>query len=76
MKRKNWCTMFPDGNYANCCKEHDFDYSQDGTKTRLKADKDLRACIESMGHPILARVAYVGVRAFGWMFWEEKNGSD
>ena len=40
------CSMFPDGNYGDCCKEHDDVYFFGGAwQSRLQADTDLMSCV-------------------------------
>ncbi len=77
MKRiKDYCTMFPEGDWANCCKEHDDDYCPDSGVDRLTADRGLRDCIECGGRPWLAKFMYVGVRCLGWFFYgKDKHGN-
>ena len=41
------CSMWPDGNYRQCCVEHDRAYHAGGTKEqRRAADEVLRDCVE------------------------------
>ncbi len=70
-KKKDYCTLFPEGNWANCCKDHDEDYSAGSGVSRKKADKKLRKCIEYHGKPNIAAIVYWGVRAFGWLHYKE-----
>lgn len=64
--RTDGCSMSPDFNFGCCCVEHDIVYWKGGTaEERKKADTDLRQCIEGKGHPYLADLYYIGVRAGG-----------
>lgn len=66
------CTFFPDGNYCDCCVEHDKDYYFGGTKKeRLQSDKRLYKCIKSKKgwyNKFVAPVMLVGVRIGGVSF--------
>lgn len=62
------CSMFPDGNYGDCCKTHDDAYFFWGTwQERLVADNELYSCVKDKGwfHHALAPAMWVWVRA-GW----------
>lgn len=52
-----------------CCREHDFQYSEFGTLTRAEADMDLRQCAGKR-HPKRAFIGWVIVRLFGWIYWK------
>ena len=77
------CSLFPDGDYADCCDAHDRDYYRGGTKEERKAsDKRLRDCVRAKGHKYLSRLMYIGVRIggmawlptpFRWGFGQKKN---
>jgi hypothetical protein len=66
------CSMFPDGDYCDCCVEHDKEYFIGGSlKERREADKRLYRCIRSKGgakHKFVAAVMYLGVRIGGVSF--------
>ena len=67
------CTAFPDGNYADCCVEHDKDYYFGGSlKERRASDNKLRECVASKGkgwkRKFLASAMWVGVRIGGVSF--------
>ncbi|HVF46807.1 MAG TPA: hypothetical protein VNA17_04510 [Pyrinomonadaceae bacterium] len=67
------CTMFPDGNYVDCCVEHDKDYYFGGSlKERRASDKRLKECVASKGRgwkrKLLANAMYIGVRVGGVHF--------
>lgn len=66
------CSFFPEGTrkhqslWANCCLRHDFLYWQGGTfQDRLKADRDLKECVEAVGEPEIAVIMLAAVRAGG-----------
>ncbi|MBK6723929.1 MAG: hypothetical protein IPO41_16060 [Acidobacteria bacterium] len=64
------CSLFPDGNYADCCVAHDKDYFFGGTKAQRKAsDERLKQCVLSKGsgwkRKFLATTIYLGVRIGG-----------
>jgi len=64
------CTLFPDGDYADCCEEHDKDYYFGGTNAERKAsDARLKQCVASKGkgwkRRLLAKSVYLGVRLGG-----------
>lgn len=58
------CSMAPDLVFFECCERHDVDYITN--VKRPEADKRLRECIKSTGHPILSWVYWAGVRLGGW----------
>jgi hypothetical protein len=63
------CTAFPDGDYKDCCVEHDKAYYFGGSKQERKvADRTLRDCVRSKGHRFLAPAMYIGVRIGGVAF--------
>ncbi len=63
------CTAFPDGNYRDCCEEHDLDYYKGGSfKERRASDKRLYSCVKSKPgwkNKYRAPMIYLGVRVFG-----------
>ncbi|NOT46418.1 MAG: hypothetical protein HOP17_01525 [Acidobacteria bacterium] len=71
--RSDNCTLFPNGNYADCCVAHDKDYYFGGSlKERRASDKRLRECVRSKGkgwtRRLLADGMYIGVRLAGVSF--------
>ncbi len=68
---KDHCTLFPEGDWAWCCKQHDDDYSAGSGIGRKVADKRLRYCVEQGGKPKTAAVMYWGTRLFGWLFYRK-----
>lgn len=80
------CTAFPDGDWGNCCFEHDKAYFRGGTaKERSLADKKLFQCVNAKSgfhHKIIAPIMWLGVRAggaeflqapFSWGFGQPKT---
>ena len=60
------CSMFPDGDWGDCCVEHDKAYFFGGTKQeRSAADKKLYKCVKGKGHRFIARIMWLGVRIGG-----------
>jgi hypothetical protein len=60
------CTMFPDGDYADCCLAHDRDYYRGGTREERRAsDKRLKECVRARGHKYLSKLMFFGVRLGG-----------
>ena len=63
------CTLFPDGNYRECCYRHDIDYFRGGTeKERSESDKRLYRCVRSRKgwqNEFAAPLMLLGVRVFG-----------
>ena len=81
--KSDGCSLFPDGNYHDCCFEHDKAYYFGGTKVERKAaDRQLCDCVRAKGHRFLAPMMYLGVRIggvawlptpFRWGFGNTKN---
>jgi len=70
------CSDFPDGTprhrelWLQCCIAHDKKYWMGGTYgERLKADMELRACVQSVGEPAIANLMLAGVRVGGSPYW-------
>lgn len=66
------CTCFPEGIigqpdlWEEHCRKHDYLYWKGGTREERKAaDRLLREGIRSEGKPLIAQVAYTGVRIGG-----------
>ena len=67
------CTLFPDGNYADCCIEHDREYHVGGSlKERRASDDLLKKCVLSKGtgwrRKLLGNMIWLGVRVGGVHF--------
>jgi len=62
------CTLFYNGNYRNCCVEHDFAYWRGGgVRDRLRADDGLATCVWHKGSidRLFAPIMWAGVRIGG-----------
>jgi len=60
------CTLAPDFNFSSCCRAHDAAYWRGGScEDRRRADAELHSCIKEKGHPVLAGLYYLTVRATG-----------
>jgi hypothetical protein len=84
------CSAFADAGWVECCVEHDAVYWCGGTaEGRRRADRRLEQCVAELGHPFLARLMYLGVRAggpawipvpwrwgFGWDFPDDGSQRD
>ena len=64
------CTLFPDGNWGECCVVHDIAYWDGGSKTqRLHADQVLASCIVNHTQSLaLSNLVFLGVRLGGTPF--------
>ena len=66
------CSVFPDGTsdhqslWMNCCIRHDLAYWKGGTyKERVKADNDLKKCVENTGEKEISELMLAGVQIGG-----------
>ncbi len=67
--KSDGCSLFPDGDWVECCVVHDFAYWIGGTRgERKNADATLRQCVVDKGHPKTAGLMYYGVR-LGGVWW-------
>ena len=68
--KSDGCSLFPDGNYRECCVQHDRKYFTGGSfKERRAADKQLYKCVRAKGNgKFLASMIYIGVRVGGVHF--------
>lgn len=67
------CSMWPDGNYRQCCVEHDRAYHAGGTKEqRRTADEFLRDCVEGNVFEWLRARGY----SYGWACWLASRFAD
>lgn len=66
------CSLFPDGNYRDCCVAHDRDYYKGGScKERRASDDRLYQCVRKKGrwyNKFVAPIMWVGVRVLGTSF--------
>lgn len=83
--KSDGCSMFPDGDYRDCCVEHDKAYYSGGSwSQRWQADKRLFKCVarkDGWWHKPLAPLIWAGVRiggvgflptSFRWGFGKKK----
>lgn len=64
------CSVAPDLDVGACCEAHDLRYWRGGScDERRSADAELAACIRARGHPLLAKLYFVGVRIGGAPLW-------
>lgn len=57
------CTLYPDGEWADCCVEHDIDYWCGGSvRDRKESDLELRRCVAEKGFAKNGWAMYWGVR--------------
>ena len=67
--KSDGCSLFPDGDYVDCCVEHDKAYYFGGSsKLRREADKKLYKCVaakKGFHHKIIAPIMWLGVRTLG-----------
>ena len=70
--KSDGCSLFPDGNYRDCCVVHDKDYYKGGScKERSESDKRLYRCVKNKKgwyNKIVAPVMWIGVRIGGVSF--------
>lgn len=74
--KSNGCNVVPEGNWGECCIEHDKAYRSGGWFiARLKADIELSRCIARNKNLFAAGLYFVGVRGWGmWAFqWGKKR---
>ena len=64
---KDYCSFVPDGTWGIACEVHDIDYAK-VRAARKYADCAFRDYLVRLGHPLVAKVYYVGVRIFGRLF--------
>jgi hypothetical protein len=69
------CTLAPDFDFTSaCCAAHDSCYEQGGdADAREECDLALCECIADNGYPLLARVYFAAVSAFGWRFFGRRR---
>ena len=73
----DWCSMFPDLDWRDCCVEHDKIYwIWWESKKRLKADINLKNCVINKNHKIIWNLMYIWVRIWwipylptSWRWW-------
>ena len=70
------CSEFPNGSFEHrdlwlkCCTAHDLKYWVGGSyNERIQADLELRACVKTVGKPVIADIMLAGVRVGGSPWW-------
>jgi hypothetical protein len=67
--KSDGCTGFPDGDYTDCCYDHDLAYFKGGSwKDRWRTDQKLYKCVAAKGgfkHKFTATMMWLGVRVMG-----------
>ena len=66
------CSVAPDLDIGACCVAHDLCYLR-AVDSRADCDEALCDCIEEAGRPVLARLYYAAVRAFGWVSYDRRG---
>ena len=80
----DYCTLWPEGWWGDCCKQHDLDYLNQ--VDRKEADTKLLQCVLESPLPvsidspliggslslIIGFIMYIGVRTFGSFFYKKK----
>ncbi|MBE9529297.1 MAG: hypothetical protein IME99_08680 [Proteobacteria bacterium] len=57
------CTLYPDGEWVECCIEHDKEYWCGGSRVKRKeSDLKMKSCIAKKGFGYRANLMYLGVR--------------
>lgn len=78
----DYCTLFPEGWWAHCCKIHDADYA--AQVGQAVADSGLLQCVASSGDgyvlgaasAVVGGVMWLGVRVFGRRFYKKAAPKD
>jgi hypothetical protein len=65
----DYCTLSPDGDWADACQGHDAAYIDPNATSRLAADNELFRCLWKKNRRVVACVYWLAVRAFGWWYW-------
>lgn len=64
--KSDGCSCWPDGEWVECCIEHDLIYWRGGPESkRKKADIRLKKCVSKKGHPFISELMYIGTRLGG-----------
>ena len=66
------CTLWFEGSWAHCCAMHDRRYANKRL-TRKQADELLFRCVKRKAGVVMAYTMYIGVRAFGWYFYDNST---
>ncbi|MGI9035990.1 MAG: hypothetical protein ACR2GD_08125 [Pyrinomonadaceae bacterium] len=74
--KSDGCSLFPNGDYLDCCVQHDLAYFKGGSWTqRWRADGQLKECVaakDGWWHKPLSLVMWSGVRIGGVPFLPTK----
>lgn len=78
----DWCSMFPDWNWKECCVEHDKIYWKGWTKVKKEnSDEELKICVWKKWYPIIGFLMKIWVSIwwspylptnFRWWYWWDK----
>ena len=70
--KSDGCSLFPDGNYRDCCVAHDLDYYHGGSCAERRASDDrLYRCVKNKKgwyNKFVAPIMWIGVRVGGVSF--------
>lgn len=78
------CSGVPEFGQTKCCNDHDYDYRIDSGVSRLRGDWRLACCIwknANKQEKLIKRMElyavsvgyFIGVRCFGWLFYQKKH---
>lgn len=70
--KKDYCTLWPEGNWSYCCKMHDRRYGN-RRLSRLQADILLYRCVKRKHSKCMATIMFLGVRLGGWVSYNRLN---
>jgi hypothetical protein len=72
--KENYCTLFFEGTWGECCRIHDIAYETQEPKGQ--ADIDLYNCVKEADPEVLtwlvAAIVFAGVSLFGSRFYRKK----
>ena len=72
---KDNCTLFPEGNWTDCCAMHDRRYSNNRL-SKYQADKLLFRCVKHKSSIVIAAIMFTGVTLFGhYNYWKAQKES-
>ena len=64
----DYCTLWPEGNWAKCCKRHDRRYANKRIG-KIAADMLLYRCVKRKRGRYIASIMFIGVSLGGWYFY-------
>ena len=67
---KDNCTMWPEGNWSECCARHDKRYSRKAL-SKFKADILLYRCVKRKHSVLMAAIMFLGVTIFGHFYYNK-----